>query len=127
MSMHVPSTQRQHSAIATTTQSALKQLVELSPDALLVIDEQGLIVHANAAVAHLFGFVVDQILSHPLEALLPERDDRRDAAALLRIEAHDQVVTGHGGPSFRCAGVRTHLIFRERDSGAALVISVWRT
>ncbi len=65
--------QRQRSMITTTTHTALKQLVDLSPDALLVIDEQGMITHANAALAQLFGFALDQVLSQPLEALLPER------------------------------------------------------
>jgi PAS domain S-box-containing protein len=64
---------RQRPVITTTTPSALKQLVDLSPDALVVIDAHGMITHANTALAQLFGFSVDQLLSQPLEALLPER------------------------------------------------------
>jgi PAS domain S-box-containing protein len=65
--------QRQRGTITTTTPSALKQLVDLSPDALLVIDEQGVITYANAALAQLFGHAPHELLSQPLETLLPER------------------------------------------------------
>jgi PAS domain S-box-containing protein len=65
--------QHRRPTVTSTTHSALKQLVDLSPDALLVIDAHGLVTHANAALAQLFDFALDQVLSQPLETLLPER------------------------------------------------------
>jgi PAS domain S-box-containing protein len=68
------------SGAASTTPNALKQLVELSPDALLVIDDHGGIVEASAAVATLFGYTLEELLGQPVERLLPERVRGRHVA-----------------------------------------------
>ena len=99
-------TQRQRSLITTTTHSALKQLVELSPDALLVIDAQGMITHANTALAQLFGFARDQILSQPLEALLPERIHSAHVTHRNTYLAH---------PHTRPMGIGLDLVGRRQD------------
>ena len=99
-------TQRQRSLITTTTHSALKQLVELSPDALLVIDAHGIITHANAVLAQLFGFALDQVLSQALETLLPERI----RSAHL---THRSAYLTH--PHTRPMGVGLDLVGRRKD------------
>lgn len=51
----------------------LESLIEFAPDAMLVVDAQGLIVHANKQVATLFGCTREEINDRPVECLLPER------------------------------------------------------
>src|SRR5579863_4286854 len=53
------------------TSTDLTVLMTLSPDALLVVDQAGVIVMANEQCAALFGYAVEQIRGHPLEMLLP--------------------------------------------------------
>jgi PAS domain S-box-containing protein len=47
-------------------------LVEASGDALLVMDEQGSIVFANAQAGRLFGYRPAELLNKPMELLVPE-------------------------------------------------------
>src|SRR5690242_3692556 len=61
------------SAITTTSLATLTRLLELSPDAVVVIDERGAIILANPQASALFGYTPDQLIDHPLEMLLPER------------------------------------------------------
>jgi PAS domain S-box-containing protein len=50
-----------------------QMLVEASPDALVLIDEQGSIVLVNHQTERLFGYQREELLGQPLESLLPER------------------------------------------------------
>ncbi|MDR3403503.1 MAG: PAS domain S-box protein [Chthoniobacter sp.] len=47
-------------------------LVEASADALLVMDEQGLIVFANAQAGRVFGYRPDDLLNKPIKSLIPD-------------------------------------------------------
>ena len=51
----------------------LDELLNLSPDALLMVDREGTIVQLNEQAAALFGYCRDQLQGQPLELLLPER------------------------------------------------------
>lgn len=51
----------------------LESLVEFAPDALLVVDAEGLIVYANSQAASLFGWSREALVGGPIERLLPER------------------------------------------------------
>ena len=53
--------------------SALQQIWDALPDALLVIDGQGLVRYANPAVARIFGHDTASLLGGPLGKLQPER------------------------------------------------------
>jgi PAS domain S-box-containing protein len=50
-----------------------KSLLDLSPDATVVVDPQGTIVFANAQVAQTFGYSPQELTGRPVELLLPER------------------------------------------------------
>jgi PAS domain S-box-containing protein len=50
-----------------------KNLLELSPDATVVVDAQGSIIFANAQVARTFGYAPDELVGERVEVLLPER------------------------------------------------------
>jgi len=50
-----------------------KNLLELGPDATVVVDGRGTIVFVNAQVARTFGYSPGDLMGEPVEALLPER------------------------------------------------------
>jgi PAS domain S-box-containing protein len=48
-------------------------LLEFVPDAMVIADEAGAIVHVNRAAERLFGWSVDELRGRPVEVLLPAR------------------------------------------------------
>ena len=58
-------------------------LVEAAPDAMFVVDADGLIVFANGRAGQLFGTTVTDLLGRPIEDLLP--DDVRAAHRHHRV------------------------------------------
>ena len=57
----------------STEQRRLRGLLELAPDAMVVVDQAGMIVLANAQIEKLFGYRQQEVLGHHVEALIPER------------------------------------------------------
>jgi PAS domain S-box-containing protein len=55
------------------TTMGLLQLLDMSPDALLVVDQAGTIALANEQVAALFGYRREELQGQQLEVLLPQR------------------------------------------------------
>src|SRR6266536_5998949 len=55
------------------TWAGLVQLVELSPDALVLVDQTGNIVMANEQVVALFGYQLQEVLGQRLELFLSTR------------------------------------------------------
>jgi PAS domain S-box-containing protein len=51
----------------------LTQLLEISPDALVVVNQAGTIMMVNKQAENLFGYAPAELLGQPLEALLPRR------------------------------------------------------
>jgi PAS domain S-box-containing protein len=47
-------------------------LVEASADALLVMDDQGSIVFANAQAGRIFGYPSEELIGNPMETLIPD-------------------------------------------------------
>lgn len=94
------------SAITTTSLATLTRLLDLSPDAVVVVDERGTIVLTNQQASTLFGYAPDQLIDHPLEFLLPER---------LRT-GHVRHRTGYlAAPHSRPMGVGLDLVGRRQD------------
>lgn len=61
------------SAPMRVTSTELIQQLDISPDALLVVDQAGTIVMANEQTAALFGYYREELQQQPLEMLLPGR------------------------------------------------------
>ena len=55
------------------TSTELLHLLDISPDALLIVDHEGTIVMANAQAAALFGYRHEEVYELRLEMLLPQR------------------------------------------------------
>jgi two-component system, LuxR family, sensor kinase FixL len=56
-----------------TQERAIADFLDISPDALIVIDATGKIALVNAQVEAIFGYSRTELLNKPLEILLPER------------------------------------------------------
>ncbi len=61
------------SAPLHVTSRELIQQLDISPDALLIVDRAGIIVMANEQTAALFGYSREELQQQQLEMLLPER------------------------------------------------------
>jgi protein-histidine pros-kinase len=53
--------------------SLLNDAIEWAPDVILLVDESGAIVYANASIARLFGYTPADVVGKSIETLLPER------------------------------------------------------
>ena len=62
------------------SEQTLRGLIELLPDALVVIDRDGLIVLVNAQAEALFGYRREELLGQAIEVLVPERYRRGHVA-----------------------------------------------
>jgi two-component system, sensor histidine kinase len=60
--------------------SIAQQLLQFLPDALIVVDFQGIILFANATSRALFGYSREQLVGQPIDMLVPERFKIRHGA-----------------------------------------------
>ena len=58
-------------------EEALRQALEITSDAMVVVDESGRVVHANAQAEAMFGYDREQLLAHQVEQLMPLQCRRR--------------------------------------------------
>lgn len=58
---------------AQITSAGLLQFLDISPDALVIVNEAGTIVIVNGQAEALFGYSHEELLNQPLEILLPPR------------------------------------------------------
>jgi len=68
--------------------SALENLFEISPDAIVVTDAGGVIRAANPRASELFGHTQDELIGKPIEDLVPERFRRRHPSHRENYHAH---------------------------------------
>src|SRR5690606_15588537 len=78
----LPSALRRFRAAMDELQQITQHLLRFSPDALIVVDGDGLIRFANDTVTELFGHSARQLLGQPLDTLIPERLRTRHVAHL---------------------------------------------
>lgn len=89
-------------------------LIEAAPDALLVTDDDGRIVIANAEAERMFGYSRAELVDQPIELLVPER--LRNAHARRRA-------TYAEAPVIRPMGIGRELMARRRD-GTELPVEI---
>ncbi|HEY6328224.1 MAG TPA: PAS domain S-box protein, partial [Blastocatellia bacterium] len=92
-----------------TAEAKFRGLLESAPDAMVIVDSKGTIVLVNAQTERLFGYQRDELLSKPIEILIP-----------------DQFKAAHTGfrdgyfldPRTRGMGVGRDLYARRRDGSS---------
>ncbi|MEK7873635.1 MAG: PAS domain S-box protein, partial [Chloroflexota bacterium] len=94
--------QREAWEAATTSQT----LVSAVPDAMLVVDDAGRILHCNDRAESIFGYRREELLGQPVELLVPER--YRDAHLPHRMSYM-------AAPTARPMGVGLSLVGRRKD------------
>jgi len=94
------------SAPKRVTLTGLGELLDLSPDALLIVTQAGTIMMANEQVSALFGYSHEELLGQPPEMLLPE-----SLCVLHRTHRQHYFTT----PRTRSMGAGLHLLGRRKD------------
>jgi PAS domain S-box-containing protein len=87
----------------------IEQLLQFSPDALIVVDFQGIILFANATSRSLFGYSREQLVGQPIDMLVPDRFRIRHGAHVAGY-LHD--------PRAREMGARIIDLFARRADGS---------
>ncbi len=59
------------------TEISFRSLVESAPDAMVIVNVKGEVVLLNSQAEQLFGYRREEVLGHPIEALMPERSRER--------------------------------------------------
>jgi PAS domain S-box-containing protein len=90
-------------------------LVEAAPDALVVMDERGVIRFVNAQADALFGYRREELVGQPVEKLVPLHLREANAASRGRYLAH---------PSTRRMGQRKVTLSARRRDGSELPVDV---
>jgi len=108
----------------------LQWLLASAVDAMIIVDRAGKIVLANAPVARLFGYTIEQLHEMPLEQLLPERFRGHHVGLRLDFLEHSKArAMGSGRTLFglRANGtefpVEVSLSPLRTDDGWALVMA----
>jgi PAS domain S-box-containing protein len=63
--------------LAAPSQHAFENLFELSPDAILISDGEGLIRSANPRTVEMFGYAPPELFGKSIDILVPERSRKR--------------------------------------------------
>src|SRR5215469_439839 len=75
----------------STEEHRLRSLLDVAPDAMVVVDQAGRVVVVNSQTERLFGYKQDEILGRPVEFLIPERFRERHQAHRGKFSAEPQV------------------------------------
>jgi len=94
------------SAPRRVTSTGLAELLDLSPDALLIVNQAGTIMMVNEQVSALFGYCSEELLGNPPEMLLSE------SLRVLYSAHRQQYFTT---PRMRSMGTGLHLFGRRKD------------
>ncbi|WP_201391355.1 PAS domain S-box protein [Ktedonobacter sp. SOSP1-85] len=98
--------EKEMSALECTTMATLRDLLRLSPDALIVVSHEGSIVFANKQMVALFGYRQEELIGQPLECLLPER---------FRTAHVAHRTTYTAAPRMRSMGAGLNLFGKRKD------------
>lgn len=85
------------------------RLLQFSPDAMLVVDAQGIIRFSNETSSSVFGYTPEQLIGEPIELLIPERFHVRHRAHISSFLRQ---------PVGREMGARISDLFARRADGS---------
>ena len=88
--------------------SSLEKLIELAPDAVVLVDADGCIVRANTQADDLFGYEHGRMIGNSVESLLPER---------YRVQHIKQRQDYNANPHTRPIGAGKNLVARRQSGG----------
>jgi len=97
---------------ATESATFFESLLESAPDAMLIVDADGLVVIANGQAERMFGYRKQELVGMDVDRLLPER---------LRDIHRDHRRSYYKKPSVRPMGREADLIGRRKDGGEFFV------
>src|SRR5450755_1900954 len=93
----------------TEISSIAQRLLQFSPDAMLVVDERGIIQYSNETSSVLFGYQPEQLIGQPIKILIPERFHKRHGAHMSGYLQR---------PASREMGARISDLFARRADGS---------
>jgi diguanylate cyclase (GGDEF)-like protein/PAS domain S-box-containing protein len=72
---------------------ALSDLLDMLPDAMVIVDGKGRIVFANTQVHGLLGYTPDELMKKPLNCLIPKTYRAEHKSHLAKFRHHGQAMT----------------------------------
>ena len=90
----------------STEEGRLRGLLELAPDAMVVVDQAGMIVLANTQTESLFGYRQQEVLGHHVEVLIPRR---------FREKHLEHRINFFSEPQVRSMGAKLQLFALRKD------------
>jgi len=107
MEQSAVSNQNRDSSQRTVAETLLSpSILEAIPDALVAVNQQGIIIQVNSQAEALFAYTRDELIGHPIEMLVPERQ---------RGQHHQHRAQFHERPKIRRMGSGLDLYGRRRD------------
>lgn len=91
------------------------QLLQFSPDALIVVDARGIIRFANETTSTVFGYTSEQLIGQSMEMLVPAR---------FRIRHGAHLAAFWRAPSNREMGARITDLFARRSDGSEFAAGI---
>lgn len=116
-----------------TADQLCREIMEGTPDAVIVADREGVIRFWNAGAAAMFGYSAEQALGRSLDLVIPERQRERHWEGYRRVMATGVTRYGQGDllavPALRSDGSRISVEFtivllrgNGQPAGAAAVM-----